>query len=456
MRNRFMKSSNSLLVAALGAVLSLGAWSQTGPASSDAATSKVASGPATNFDSAVSDDTSAMIEPAYTQSEEHSAVSARRDGLWLSTADGKTQLHVHGYIQADDRMFTSSTHGEELDTFLFRRIRPLFEGTLFNAVDFRFMPDFGQGIQQIQEAFVEEKTFNFAKLRLGKFKEPIGLEVLRSDRELMFAERSLASDLVPLRYLGAQLSGSVLSDSIAYEGGFFQGSSDGSNGIFSQWTSSHEAVARLFLRPFAATPVGLLHQLGFGVAGSAGDQEGTIAGLKTVGQTTFFKYSSKTVADGQHNRLSPQGYYYAGPFGVLGEYVISSQEVLNKKYTGRLNNQAWEMTGTIMLTGEKNSYAGVRPRNASEHVTGWRRFGAVELVARYSQLTIDNDAFSHFASVSSSARVAKEQGIGLNWYLNRYVKLVTDFEHTNFTMAAGNTTPLHAENVLMNRIQLAF
>jgi hypothetical protein len=36
------------------------------------------------------------------------------------------------------------------------------------------------------------------------------------------------------------------------------------------------------------------------------------------------------------------------------------------------------------------------------------------------------------------------------------VKLVTDFEHTNFTMAPGNTKPLHAENVLMNRIQLAF
>jgi phosphate-selective porin OprO and OprP len=451
-----MKSRNALLVTAVIAALSVGARSQTGPAPSDARTNVVSSALVTGSDHAVSDDASAMIEAAYTQSEQHPAVSAQKDGLWFSTADGATQLHVHGYIQADDRMFTSSTHGEQVDAFLFRRIRPLFEGTLFNAVDFRFMPDFGQGVQQIQEAFLEEKTFSFAKLRVGKFKEPIGLEVLRSDRELIFAERSLASDLVPLRYLGAQLSGSVLSDSIAYQGGFFQGSSDGSNGIFTQWTSSHEAVARLFLRPFAATPVNLLHQFGFGVAGSAGDQEGAIAGLKTVGQTTFFKYSSKTVADGQHNRLSPQAYYYVGPFGVLGEYVASSQEVLNKKYIGRVNNQAWETTASFMLTGEKNSYAGVRPRNASEHVTGWRRFGAVELAARYSQLAIDGDAFSHFASVSSSARLAKEQGIGLNWYLNRYVKLVTDFEHTNFTMAPGNTTPLHAENVLMNRIQLAF
>jgi phosphate-selective porin OprO and OprP len=451
-----MKAHHALIVTVIIAAFSLVTWSQTNPASSDAAINPVTSVLPTRSDRAASDDSSVEIEAVSTQAEKHSAVSARKDGLWFSTADGATQLHVHGYIQADDRMFTSSTHGEELDAFLFRRIRPLFEGTLFNAIDFRFMPDFGQSVQQIQEAFLEEKKFNFAKVRVGKFKEPIGLEVLRSDRELIFAERSLASDLVPLRYLGTQLSGSVLSDSIAYEGGFFQGSSDGSNGVFSQWTSSHEAVARLFLRPFAATPVNVMNQFGLGVAGSTGDQEGAIAGLKTVGQTTFFKYSSTAVANGQHNRLSPQAYYYVGPFGVLSEYVISSQELLNKKYTGRVRNEAWETTASLMLTGEKNSYAGVRPRNAGEQVTGWRRFGAVELAIRYSQLAIDGDAFPHFASISSSARLAKEQGVGFNWYLNRYVKLVTDFEHTNFTMAPGNTKPLHAENVLMNRIQLAF
>jgi phosphate-selective porin OprO and OprP len=448
-----MKSNHALLIAIVVATLSVGAGSQTDPASSDAASAGVSSPHASGSDGPVSDDSSAATESV---SSGHAGVSARRDGLWFSTADEATQLHVHGYIQADDRMFTSTTHGEELDTFLFRRIRPLFEGTLFKAVDFRFMPDFGQGIQQIQEAFLEEKTFSFAKLRVGKFKEPVGLEVLRSDRELIFAERSLASDLVPLRYLGTQLSGSVLSDSITYEGGWFEGSSDGSNGVFTQWASSHEAVARVFLRPLAATTVSFLHQFGFGVAASAGDQYGAIAGLKTVGQTTFFKYSSTAVANGEHNRLSPQAYYYAGPFGVLGEYVISSQEVLNKKYTGRVKNEAWETTASLMLTGEKNSYDGVRPRNASEHVTGWRRFGGVELAARYSQLAIDGDAFPHFASVAASARLAQEQGIGLNWYLNRYVKLVTDFEHTNFIMAPGNRAPLHAENVLMNRIQLAF
>jgi phosphate-selective porin OprO/OprP len=383
-------------------------------------------------------------------------VALRKDGGWFSTRDGATKLHVHGYAQADDRMFSDNIRGEGVDTFLFRRIRPLFEGTLFNAIDFRFMPDFGQNIYQIQEAFLELKSVKLAKLRVGKFKEPIGLEVLRSDRELTFTERSLASDLVPLRYIGAQVSGSVLSDSISYAAGYFNGSSDGSNGAFTQWSHDNEGAARIFLRPFANSGVSALQQFGLGVAGSSGNQHGAIAGLKTMGQATFFKCSSTATANGQHLRLAPQAYYYAGPFGIMGEYVTSSQEVLNKNLTQRVRNEAWQIAGSVVLTGEKNDYSGVRPRNATEHARGFRRFGAVELGLRYSQVRIDGDAFPNFANPATAAQSAKEQAVGVNWYLNRYVKLATDYEQTGFRMASPTVTPLHSENVLMNRIQLAF
>jgi len=396
------------------------------------------------------------IEPASTQASQSRSISFHRDGLWFSAQDGQTHLQVHGYAQADDRMFAANTHGEPLDTFLFRRIRPLFEGTLFNNVDFRFMPDFGQNNPQIQEAFLELKTLPFAKLRVGKFKEPIGLEVLRQDRDLTFVERSLASDLVPLRYIGAQLSGSLLSNIITYEGGYFDGSVDGSNGVFTQWAPGNEAVARGFLQPLAKSHVNAVRQFGVGVGGSEGHQSGSIAGLKTVGQTTFFKYSSTTVADGQHNRLAPQAYYYAGPFGLMGEYVVSSQEVLNKGISGRVRNEAWEATGSVLLTGEKNGYSGVHARNAFEPGRGFDHFGALELALRYSQLRVDGDAFPHFANPATAPRFAEEDGIGFNWYLTRYVKLQTDYEHTGFRMAVPGITPLHSENVLMNQIQLSF
>jgi phosphate-selective porin OprO and OprP len=402
-----------------------------------------------------SDVTAAVVSSSSATPETPPPVAAHQDGLWFSTPDKSTHLQIHGYAQADDHMFDSNLHGEGLDTFFFRRIRPLFEGTLFNAVDFRFMPDFGQNNPQIQEAFLEFKSLSVAKLRVGKFKEPIGLEVLKSDRQLIFAERSMASDLLPLRYMGAQIGGSIFSNSITYAAGYFNGSNDGSNGNF-QWAQDNEAAARLFVQPFATTGIGAIRNFGVGMAGSAGNQHGIIAGLKTVGQTSFFKYSSTTVANGQHDRISPQAYYYAGPVGILSEYVVSSQDVLNKKIAGNVKNDAWQVTGSVMLTGEKNSYSGITPRNSFEPTRGFRHMGAVELAVRHSQVRIDNGAFPLFANPKTAAQDAAEYGIGVNWYLNHFVKLTTDYEHTNFRMAPANVTPLHCENVLMSRIQLAF
>ena len=73
------------------------------------------------------------------------------------------------------------------------------------------------------------------------------------------------------------------------------------------------------------------------------------------------------VADGEHWRLSPQGYYFYGPFGFLGEYVISDQRV-SRAGAGpfasrRLANTAWQIAVCWVLTGEDAAYAGgVMPR----------------------------------------------------------------------------------------------
>ena len=236
----------------------------------------------------LNDAANAVAATAATPKKTKPPVSFGADGLIFSTPDGDYRLQVHGYVQADNRMFSDNPKGEELDTFTFRRIRPNFEGTLFGNVDFRFMPDFGQNNPQIQDAYLELKTVPYAKLRVGKYKVPLGLEALRSDPEMSFAERSLSSDLVPLRYLGAQIAGAALANTVSYQVGYFNGTNDGSNGRI-EWITSNEAVARVFFQPFALSKAGALQHIGLGVAGSSGDQHGTIAGLKTTGQSTFCK-----------------------------------------------------------------------------------------------------------------------------------------------------------------------
>ncbi len=135
--------------------------------------------------------------------------------------------------------------------------------------------------------------------------------------------------------------------------------------------------------------------------------------------------------------------------------MISSQEVFNKGRTSRIRNEAWEVQGSVMLTGEKNSYAGFRPRNAFEPNRGLRHLGAVELAFRYSELGIDPSAFPVFAS-ATSAQKARGHRHRPELAPNSYIKLMTDYEHTTFRMGSSSATPLHSENVLVSRIQLAF
>ena len=405
---------------------------------------------------AASSATATTATATATSKKKKPAVRLQEDGLVFSNADGSEKLKVHGYIQGDGRFFSSDLKNQSPDKLLWRRIRPNFEGTVFKVLDFRFMPDFGQNNPLIQDMYVELNVLPFAKPRVGKFKTPLSLEVVRSDDNFTFVERSLAADVVPIREVGAQIGGALLNKSISYAVGYFNGTPDGSNGQTFTWNTSNEAAGRIFFQPFIATKAPALQGLGFGIGGSAGSDHGALPGFKTVGQNSFFKYSSKVVAGGQHNRISPQAYYYAGPFGVLSEYNISSQEVRSKSHLDRLHNDAWHVTGSVMLTGEKNQYTNIRPNYAFEPNRGIRHLGGWELVARYSRLRVDPAAFPLFADPKKSAEGAREWGIGLNWYFNRFTKIGTDYEHTGFDMASSKLKPLHSENVVMSRIQFAF
>jgi len=78
------------------------------------------------------------------------------------------------------------------------------------------------------------------------------------------------------------------------------------------------------------------------------------------------------------------------------------------------------------------------------------------VVARYGQLEIDNEPFAlGLASTISSAHSAKSFGVGLNWYLSKNLRIMLDYEHTNFD--GGSTSGDRPdENVILTRLQLGF
>ncbi len=376
------------------------------------------------------------------------------EGLLLSNRDASSNMLIHGYMQADGRFFLANVEDCRQAVLLFRRLRPLAEGRLANRIDYRFMPDFGEGKSVIQEAYVEWRSIPYARLRAGKFKAPLGLEVLRSDRDLTFVERSMASDLIPLRELGAQLEGSVRKGTVTYAMGFFNGTEDGDNSNF-EWHGAKSGVARVFLHPFATARHPLLQPLGVGLAASIGHNHGTPARFNTIGQETIFRYNQGIIADGQHRRLSPQASYFSGPIGVLAEYISSGGTLASGNSYRYLSHRGWEVAGSFFLTGEKNVYEDFRPAHALGQDMDCRHWGALELAVRHSDLRFDASAFPSYANAASSARSASESAFGINWHLNRRTKLMLDCERTEFRMATDSVPRLHAEHVAMTEIQFA-
>ncbi|HEV8713002.1 MAG TPA: porin [Candidatus Binatia bacterium] len=402
-------------------------------------------------------------EAAAAKAKEAPIFGAGKEGFFLRSADGNFQLRIRGYLQADGRVFADDQEHVGTDTFLLRRVRPIFEGTVFKNFDFRLMPDFGGGTTVIQDAYVDARFWPQAKLRVGKYKPPLGLERLQSGSELLFVERGLPTNLVPNRDIGAQLHGDLLDGSFTYALGAFNGVPDLGNGD-GDTNDDKDFVGRAFVHPFKNTTIKPLQGLGIGFAGSYGKHSGTAASpnlpsYRTQGQLTFFKYRSDgtvagtTVADGHETRYSPQGYYYWGPFGLLWEYVWTLQKVKRNTARATLDNDAWQVALSYVLTGENASYRSVSPARPFDLTKG--TWGAFEIAARYGELHVDKDTFPVFANPAGAARVAESWGIGLNWYLNRNFKFQLNYEQTDFT-GGGAQGERPKEHAVLSRFQISY
>lgn len=393
-----------------------------------------------------------------------SVFTAGPQGFALRSADGQFQMRFRGYLQSDGRFYYGDVRRPATGTLLMRRVRPVWEGTLYRNLDFRVMPDFGGGTATIYDAHIDVRIARALNVRSGKFKPPIGLERLQSATDIAFVERAHPTNLVPNRDLGLQLYGELLDGALSYAAGVFNGVpdlgfGDGDNG------NGKDLVGRLFVLPFRGSARAALHDLGVGIAGSRGVQRGSAGApflptYRSPAQQPIFGYradgtaAGTTIADGRHVRVAPQGYYYVGPLGLLCEYVRSSQVVRRGAELRRLANSAWQGTATVLLTGEDASFRGVTADRPFDPARG--RWGAVELAGRLSSMRMDRDAFPVFADPASQVGSANTWALGVNWYLSRGVRVLVDYDDTRYALGAANGASREREHAVLTRVQSSF
>jgi phosphate-selective porin OprO/OprP len=402
-------------------------------------------------------------EAAAEKSKDTALAGAGKDGFFIRSADGGFALKIRGLVQFDSRSFQTEPVFAVRDTFVMRRVRPIFEGTVFKYFDFKIMPDFAQGTTVLADAYIDARISPAVKIRGGKYKVPIGLERLQSAKDIVFVDRGLPTNLVPFRDIGVQVFGDPLGGAISYAVGVFNGVVD-AQGLDVDVNDGKTVAARAFFLPFKKSSITGLQGLGFGLAGTTGSMDGTLTtpslpSYRTAGQRVFFVYrfdgtaAGSAIAAGRQARLNPELYYYNGRFGLMAEYNTSAQQVDVATSSDYLTTSAWGATATFLLTSDKASYTGVDPRKSiGGKVPGP---GAFELAARYGVLDVDDDAFPVFANPDVSASQATEIAAGVNWYLNKNLKVMLDGSRTSFE-GGDPTGDRESENVLQTRFQIGF
>ena len=420
-------------------------------------------------------------EAAATAAASAPRVTINASRFQIGNTDNSNFIRFRGTLHVDNRVFGGDSVAETADTFILRRVRPTFEGTFGGIYDFRFTPDFGGGRSIVVDAYAAARFNPGFVVTAGKFKPPVGLERLQSGADIRFIERGLPTNLVPNRDLGVQFSGDFSGGALSYQVGYFNGVTDGqsSDNLTTpdvEVDSAGDYAARVFFQPFINSDNFNLRGLGFGVGSTWVDVDGTatntaLSAYRSPGQQSVFAYRANTAtgttpnnatfANGERLRLAPQFYYYRGSFGVLGEYTQVEQDVSRTvggtTLSDTLTNSAWQVQLSWFASGEEETFRGFTP--GSTWQPGKPGLGAFELVARYHELDVDDDAFTgganSFANPLTAVTKETAYGVGANWYPWNTVKFSLNYELTSFEGGAA-TGDRADEQALFSRFAINY
>jgi len=396
-----------------------------------------------------------VSEEVYTADKAKAApngrVKAGPDGFSLVSADGQSELKFRGLLQFDGRFGIEDY--KDSDTFLFRRVRPTLEGKIGKAA-FRITPEFADDDADLVDGYIDYSLTPNNVLRAGQYKPSISLERAQSASALAFMERAFPTELAPNRDRGVWVYSAAFDKRLNLEFAVTNGTPDGRNATNSDVDGEQELNGRIFFEPRPG--------IGIGVAGTSGEKfakndtraasssnaNAFLPRYRSPAQQQIFNYVSNAFADGDHTRISPQAYAYIGPFGLMAEYIESSQDVGLAKITHEFTNQAAALTGIWAITGEDESYKGIKPA---------RPGGAWELALRWSTLDIDEDAFDlKFADPAKVVKSAEELGLGLNWTITQNLKAYANYTFTTFDGGAPNGEDRDTEKAFFTRLQLNY
>jgi phosphate-selective porin len=378
--------------------------------------------------------------------------------FFLRSSDGNFTLMPVGYLNAQYAFYNGD--GAPSDTFSIRRARFGVQGNYGSQLDYAFLFETASASTPtiaVRDAYIDFKPWSSVKFMGGQFKVPFSMEVGTGDTNVEFAERSINAVLYPdaggaFRAPGMEVHGDLVGGRAQYWVGVFNG-----QGLLTAATTNEvEVVGRARFSPWKDSDNHWLQGLSFG--GSAEHSrskalagELSFSGVLNDNTYTFFPQFR---INGGISRYNGFFAFLNGPLGIRAEYTQLLEKRSNigsfvpsgvgfNTLPGVVGKGAY-ISATYLLTGEKEpenaiprvKHPVIGPNSPGE--SGGPGWGAFSVKARYAWLQGRAAGATCDATTVPACPITpgvvptfsdhtSQWTLGMNWYLNYWVLLKSDF-----------------------------
>lgn len=370
--------------------------------------------------------------------------SAPPKGIQL-TPPGKEYptVKVTGFFQADLIHFNQddankATLGDIPNGADFRRARLAATGDVWENVGYMLEMDFAfPGRPSFMDVSMDLRDMPGlpGTLRVGHFRQPIGMEALTSVREMPFLERPLLQALMPFRQMGAMLYDPTLDDNVTWALGLYRYPADafGDNSGDSGGISFATRETAIF--GGATDDDALLHVgVDYSYINSSYDRfayftqpevaiNPVTGPLVNTDLTTVPPFVDTRIIHASHGNLfGLEAGTRTGSLWTQAEmYVVTLDQSRDSNVTfwGAYIQAGYILTGEVRPYNKANGVFGrVTPRSPVKRGGG---LGAWELAARLSTIDLNDNNIAGGRLTDLTA--------GLNWYLNARTKFQLNYIH---------------------------
>lgn len=402
-----------------------------------------------------------------------------RDGVGFATLDDEFLLKFRAEFQADNMNYLGAAQSPVHSGFYLPRVRYYFQGHYTKPIDYQLSFQRSYTSFGFLNVFANFNYFDDKfQARIGRFKVPFTYEWYKlNNYRFITPERSLfAANFGVNREIGAMAWGEILNKRLEYAVGIFDGPRNSSQ----DYNASKDVAAFLNYRPFNNWKDSPLTNFNVGGSMTYGSQDNPVIPTVLTTNTNatndpilgsnptsnaalpFLAFNTNVREKGIRSLWELHAAYYVNGFSFIAAWDAGQDSyALTNSNPVPIDIGGFFVSGSYLITGETlNERTVVDPIRRFDLRKGQFGLGAIEPFARFSAITLSDEVFTAgLADPNLWTSRVQLTDLGVNWYINRAVKLVFDWQHAIFAQPVyyGPGPALHSTNdLLWMRLQVYF